>query len=178
MSGSVELVSDDAYQEMGEDSMIIDDEYCVPELLRPSHALDLLHVQVVEHFTRLLTELAGRAGASELDRGQSASMHASAWQQGGRMYTEWDATECLEYLGEKRRVRETRPRLGVFLSMPYKRRGARRGQDWSRRDWEIAIGALGEVGRAWDEAAVGESVEVLLPHLVAILAMRMRPTGI
>ena len=181
-SGSVKIVSEDADQEADDDSMMVDDDYYMPEILRPSHALDLLHVQVVEHFSRLLTELAGKAGAAELRQGSgsnvSGSMHAPAWKRGIRPYTEWDARECLEFLSDKRRVAETSPRLEAFLSLPYRRSGARRGQDWSRRDWEVAVGSLGTVGRVWDEAAVEESVEVLQPHVAAIFALQLRPTGI
>ena len=179
-SGTIKIVSEEADHEMGDDSMMIDDDYYMPEILRPSHALDLLHEQVVEHFSRLLTELAGKAGATELCRGEnvSASVHAPAWKLGSRVYTEWDAGECLEYLNDKRRVEGTSPRLEVFLSLPYRRRGARRGQDWSRRDWEVAVKSLDSVGRVWDEQAIRESVQVLQPHLAAVFALQLRPTGI
>ena len=180
MSGTVKLVSDStpARDDM---MMMIDDEYILPEILRPSHALDLLHIQVVEHFTRLLSELAGRAGAAELSSGKEnvvVSMHAPAWQQRTEPYAEWDASESLEYLGEKRRVRETSPRVDVFLSLPYQRRGARRGQDWSRRDWDVAVAGLRDVARVWDEPTIEESADVLVPHVAAIFALRLRPTGI
>lgn len=176
-------MSEEADQEMGDDSMMIDDDYFMPEILRPSHALDLLHEQVVEHFDRLLNELAGKAGAAELRQGSrgesvSASVHAPVWKLGSRVYTEWDAGECLEYLNDKRRVKETSPRLEVFLSLPYRRRGARRGQDWSRRDWEVAVKSLDSVGRVWDEQAIRESVQVLQPHLAGVFALHLRPTGI
>ncbi|KAF8621620.1 hypothetical protein AX15_007638 [Amanita polypyramis BW_CC] len=178
-SGSIKLVSDST-PVMDDDMMMIDDEYVMPEILRPSHALDLLHIQVVEHFTRLLSELAGRAGAVELGSGKEnmMSMHAPAWQQRKRPYTEWDAMESLEYLWEKRRTRETSTRLDVFLSLPYRRRGARRGQDWSRRDWDVAVQELRDVARDWDETTIEESVDVLVPHVAAIFALRLRPTGI
>jgi hypothetical protein len=183
MSGSIKLVSDDADQEVDDDGMMVDDDYYMPEILRPSHALDLLHVQVVEHFSRLLTELAGKAGAVELHQGRagetvSASVHAPAWKRGTRPYTEWDTAACLEYLGDKRRMGETSPGLDVFLSLPYRRGGARRGQDWSRRDWEVAVGSLESVGRVWGEAAIEESVQGLQPHMAAIFALQLRPTGI
>lgn len=163
--------------------MMVDDGYYMPEIIRPSHALDLLHVQVVEHFSRLLAELAGKAGAAELHQGNagetvSASVHAPAWKRGTRPYTEWDAAACLEYLGDKRPIQEMSPRLDAFLSLPYRRGGARRGQDWSRRDWEVAVGSLASVGRVWGEAAMEESVQVLQPHVTAIFALQLRPTGI
>jgi len=40
-----------------DEGMDIDDDSAVTELVRPSHALDLLHLQVIDHFSELLLEL-------------------------------------------------------------------------------------------------------------------------
>ncbi|PFH52817.1 hypothetical protein AMATHDRAFT_139261 [Amanita thiersii Skay4041] len=183
-SGLIRLVDESTTVDGNDDDkMMVDDDTSIgltPEILRPSHALDLLHTQVVEHFTRLLIELVGRVGGVELqkDKRMAASRHAPAWQRTDRPYTRWDAAECLEYLGDMRRAIQINPRLEVFLSLPYRTRGARRGQDWSRKDWFVAMEGLGEVGRIWDEETIVESLEMLSPHLSSIFALRLRPTGI
>ncbi|KAM6495792.1 PIN domain containing protein [Amanita muscaria] len=185
-SGSIKLVRDGATRtdEEDEDSMMVDDDSSVPEILWPSHALDLLHIQVMEHFTRLLVELAGKAGAAELFNKRregddvAASLHAPSWQRTGKHYMDWSAGECLDYLWAKRPMRGTSPGLDVFLSLPYTTRGARRGQDWSRRDWEVGLEGLKELARGWGDGGIEDSLEVLQPHLRQIFAMRLRPTGI
>lgn len=167
-----------------EDMMMVDEDASVPEILLPSHALDLLHIQVVDHFTTLLVELVGRVGSPEIhshdepDGGTSASRHAPQWQSHERHYSEWTSAECLGYLDSKKRVPTTSPRVDVFLSKPYTSRGARRGQDWSRRDWEIALRGLERIGDTWEEVSLGESLGVLDRHVLEIFAMKMRPTGI
>ncbi|KAG6911198.1 hypothetical protein DXG01_003065 [Tephrocybe rancida] len=165
-----------------EDMMMVDDDESVAELPQPSHALDLLHLQVIDHFTRLLIELVGRVGGSEIrgskDGGTSASRYAPRWQKQGKPYTEWSVDEIWEYLDERRKTRLTSPRVDIFLSKPYSSRGARRGQDWSRRDWDVALMGLARFGEAWEEDSIGESLGVLEPHVEGIFAMQMRPTGI
>lgn len=164
-----------------DDMMMVDDDASLPEILLPSHALDLLHIQVVDHFTRLLVELVGRVGGPEIHNrdeqdGTSASRYAPKWHK-REHHSEWTSTDCLEYLDSKRRVPATSPRVDVFLTNPYKSRGARRGQDWSRRDWEIALRGLERIGDIWEDGSLGESLGVLNPHVLEIFAMKMRPTG-
>ncbi|KAG5639263.1 hypothetical protein H0H81_004924 [Sphagnurus paluster] len=163
--------------------MMVDDDASVADVLQPSHALDLLHIQIIDHFTRLLIELVGRVGGVEIHRSQqtvegtSASRYAPQWQKQTRHYTEWTVAELLEYLDEKKRIAVTSPRVEVFLSKPYSSRGARRGQDWSRRDWEVALRGLGRIGNAWEEVSIGESLRVLDSHVEGIFVTKMRPTG-
>lgn len=118
--------------------MDIDDDSSAmaPEIVLPSHALDLLHIQAVEHFTRLLVELVGRVGKfADIRRGQQPaegamrSIHAPQIPE--KHHSHWDAPECLGYLDTKKRLPKSYPRLDVFLAFPYTRRGARRGQNWS-----------------------------------------------
>jgi hypothetical protein len=162
-----------------DDSMDIDDNDSSPDLLHPSHALDLLHIQVVEHFKRLLVDLIGRVGGPEIHENQSGtslSRYAPSWTQ--KNYLQYSATDCLNYLETKQSLKPSRPRLDVFLSKPYTCPGARRGQDWSRKDWYIALTALGGVGDAWGENSIRESLQGLEVHLESVLAQPMRPTGI
>lgn len=156
-----------------DDSMDVDDEYTASpdEILLPSHALDLLHMQVVEHFTRLLVELVGRI-RDQGGRGTSSSRHAPKDFQG------WGAAECLGYLHkQKPPPRSSSPRVEVFLALPYSR-GARRGQDWSRKDWEIALEALAKTGDMWQDGYIRESIVSLKPIINDVFCTRMRPTGV
>jgi hypothetical protein len=172
-----------AVQVIDDDGMDIDDDASLPEILQPSHALDLLHIQVIDHFTRLLVELVGRVGGPEIHQepdlkgGVSTSRYAPQWQNLKR-YSEWSGQECVEYLTAKKWVAPTSPRVDIFLSKPYSCRGARRGQDWSRKDWEVALGALSQISHVWADVSIRESLEVLNPHLKGVFATRMRPTGI
>ncbi|RDB22560.1 Transcriptional protein swt1 [Hypsizygus marmoreus] len=169
---------------MDDDMMMVDDDHSMSEVLDPSHALDLLHIQVIEHFTRLFVELVARVGGPEIhargktDDGTAASRYAPRWQSNRRHYSEWTISDILEYLNDKKPVPVTSPRVDVFLSKPYSERGARRGQDWARRDWEVALGGLAKIGDAWEEPSIRESLRVLDRHVEGIFATKMRPTGI
>jgi hypothetical protein len=158
-----------------------DDSSSATEVLLPSHALDLLHVQVIEHFTRLLVELVGRVGddlkQKQIEGGTNRSRYAPQLPQ--TQYSQWDAPQCLEYLHAKRpSPRSDRPQVEIFLALPYTRRGARRGQDWSRRDWEVALDTLANIGDLWQEGYIRESRNGLKPIMEGVFGMRMRPTGI
>ncbi|KAG6856339.1 hypothetical protein H0H87_005457 [Tephrocybe sp. NHM501043] len=164
-----------------EDTMMVDDDESVAEQPQPSHALDLLHLQVIDHFTRLLIELVGRVGGPEIHSsrdGTSASRYAPQWQKQRKSYTEWAVVDVWEYLEERKKTRLTSPRVDVFLSKPYTCRGARRGQDWSRRDWDVALMGLARFAELWEEDSIRESLGVLEPHVEGVFAMQMRPTGI
>lgn len=162
-----------------DDSMDVDDEYPASpaEILLPSHALDLLHVQVIDHFTILLVELVGRVWDAIMKQnlnagGTSCSIHSQ------RDYRGWSASQCIEFLHVEKPLRRSfSPRPEVFLSLPYSR-GARRGQDWSRKDWEIALDALAETGDLWREGPIRDSIACLKPIVEDVFCRRMRPTGI
>lgn len=159
-----------------EDSMDIDD-VGVSEQLLPSHALDLLHVQVVDHFLRLLIELVKRVQAEDgLVASQQVSIHAPKHYSDAKI-SEWDALNCLEYLNGRKPVPPTSPRADLFLRKPYAK-GARRGQDWSRKDWEVALGSLAKTGDIWRDMSIRESLGVLRTHMDNIFAQKLRPTGI
>ena len=164
------------------DGMDVDDDDPAPVDLFPSHALDLLHLQVLEHFTTLLLELVARVAGPEVlrktaDNGASASKYAPTWAK--KHYLNWSARDCLEYLDTKKPLNQSSPRLDLFLTYPYASgAGARRGQEWSRKDWAVALGALKALGDMWQEKSFEESLALLLPHLEAIFEAPMRPTGI
>lgn len=155
---------------------IDDDDLMTSEVLQPSHALDLLHLQVIDHFSRLLVELVGRVGGEEVRQTSEAEANTSQHAPRRRHYTEWSSADCLEYLNKHRPVKLSSPRPEVFLSKPYSHFGARRGQDWSRKDWEVGLGSLKETGTAWGDVSIGESLTVLEPHLNGIFWMKLRPT--
>ena len=143
-----------------DESMNVDDDGRTSEVLQPSHALDLLHLQIIDHFSRLLVELVGRVGGEEVRQTSKTEDEANTSQHAPRRryYTEWSLADCLEYLNKHRPVKVTSPRAEVFLSKPYSHLGARRGQDWSRKDWEVGLGNLKETGIAWGDLSDRKSV--------------------
>lgn len=172
-----------------DDSMDVDDDpefsASSDEILLPSHALDLLHIQVIEHFTRLLLELVGRVGGitsikqNQVEGGANSSMHALRSPSLPKEWKKWGAPECIHYLNKKNSLPQScHPRVEIFLALPYTCRGARRGQDWSRKDWEIALDALARTGDLWQEGYIRESLACLKPIVNDVFCRRMRPTGI
>ncbi|KAJ7507935.1 PIN domain-containing protein [Mycena galericulata] len=159
-----------------DDSMDVDEEV---QKLTPEQAMDLLHVQVIDHFTRLLVALVGRVGGTALedwhpdssDGGVSASRHAPRWKTGDKPYTDWTAAECLEYLDRRIPVKRTYPRLEVFLSKPYAP-GTRCGREWPYEAWSTALDALKQVGDAWDEPSIQQDLEELARHREAVFGVR------
>lgn len=160
--------------EVDEDIMMVDDD-AAESVLQPNHALDLLHLQVIDHFTRLLVDLIGRVRGFNMDRsGLAESLHAPRHQT--RNVTEWNAADCLEYLNGQRAVKAVTPQAGLFLSKPYTTRGARRGQDWSRKDWQVALESLAETSGAWEDVSIRESLFFLGHHVNEIFLLKLRPT--
>ncbi|KAG2141799.1 PIN domain-containing protein [Suillus bovinus] len=166
--------------EPDDDGMDIDDDASsVPRLLHPSHSLDLLHLQVIDYFTGLLLELVARvAGPAVRSFGYSDSVSKHAPSYSKKKFASWGAVECLDYLGAKKRLPRTSPRVETFMTRAYEGVGARRGQDWSRRDWEMALEGLREIGDDWQEGSIRESVSAARLHMSRVFAMPMRPTGL
>ncbi|KAG2056323.1 hypothetical protein BDR06DRAFT_952798 [Suillus hirtellus] len=166
--------------EPDDDVMDVDDDVSsVPQLLQPSHSLDLLHVQVIDYFTGLLLELVARVAGPDVRSfgcSNTASKHAPSYSR--KDFATWGAVDCLDYLGAKKRLPRTSPRVDTFMTRPYEGVGARRGQDWSRRDWETALKGLGEIGDDWQEGSIRESVPAAQLHISRVFAMPMRPTGL
>jgi len=141
----------------------------------PQHPLNLLHEAVTDHFTRLLIELVGRVGGEEVCVETSAEEAANLSQHAPRRrhYSRWTAGECLEYLNGRKNIKPRQPPAERFLlkvdrkkAVPY----ARRGWEWTRRDWEIALANLEETAHKWGDASIPESVHHLQPHLAAAFA--------
>ncbi|KAK7695923.1 hypothetical protein QCA50_000562 [Cerrena zonata] len=162
-----------------DEAMDIDDDASKTQRLEdfePSHALDALHLQIIEHFTAVLKEVTERVRlAAKDDLTPTTSMHAPSYRR--KLFYLWDVGDCLDYLDSKKRLRKKNPPLQVFLLRRNQNRGWRRGQDWSRQDWRIALQALEEIGQLFDEGVVLESLESLNPHVEFIFAQPMRPTG-
>ncbi|KAG6336856.1 hypothetical protein ID866_2252 [Astraeus odoratus] len=163
-----------------DDGMDVDDDSAVAQTLRPSHALDLLHLQVVEYFTQLLLDLVavvGREDVQMFGNGDVGSRHAPPYSRKQVMF--WTASDCLEYLDSKKRCPKSSPRTDAFLMKPYEGRGARRGQDWSRRDWEVVLKTLAAIGEQWDAGStIRDSIPAVEFHVSRIFSMPMRPTGL
>ena len=147
------------------DRMNIDIEHSTEWI--PSHVLDDLHLQLVDHFTTLLKELVERIDP-EIARsaGKSASslsMHAGVLT---KPFETWTAADCLERLAVLRKLPGSRAlRLESFMSKPHCKdanaRGRRRGQDWTRVQWDDAMQMLDRVGKSFEDQAIGESVDLL-----------------
>lgn len=166
-----------------DDGMDIDDDYAdmthveVVEEFVPSHALDSLHLQVIDHFTVVLKDTALRIRTAAGDVGApSLSQYAPGWRR--KHFAGWSVGDCLEYLNSKKPLRATNPALRVFLLRRNEDRGWRRGQDWSRQDWMNCLGALHEIGMKFEDELVLKSLAALSVHVEDIFKTPMRPTGI
>jgi hypothetical protein len=160
------------------EKMRIDVDTTVTEWI-PSHALDDLHFQLVDHFTILLKELVLRIRPSVINSGEgNVSIHAAGHMS--KRFGNWTAADCVELLTQIHRMKTTAPKLEAFLSRPHCRdinaRGSRRGQDWTKRQWEIGIAALEELGRIFRDQAISDSVEVLRIAVEDTFKLQLRPT--
>jgi hypothetical protein len=143
----------------------------------PSHALDALHLQIIDHFTITLTELTHRVRQqSGEDYPPSGSQYAPAYRR--KTFSSWTVSDCLEYLETKKVLRPSQPPLRTFLLRRNEDREWRRGQDWPRQAWMNAIQALEDLGRAFDDDLVLLSVRELWPHVYEIFNTPLRPTGL
>ncbi|KAF7292425.1 PINc domain-containing protein [Mycena chlorophos] len=154
----MDCLEDEESDEMG---MEVDDD----RKLSYAQASDLLHLQVIDHFTRLLVALVARIGGPELedpsgaDGGITASRHAPRWKNSRKPSHQWTAVECLDYLDFRQPRRQTNPRLELFLSPPYSTSGARTGREWSFEAWRTALDALKALGESWREPAIVADVD-------------------
>ncbi|KAJ7228543.1 hypothetical protein GGX14DRAFT_538736 [Mycena pura] len=149
-----------------DDGMDVDED----ERLTIPQAMDLLHVQVIDHFTRLLVALVGRVGVEDpgcSDGGVTSSQHAPKWKTSDKPYQDWNAADCIAYLDSKIRVKRTAPRLEVFLSKPYSP-GSRCGREWSYDAWSTALEALRQIGEDWNEPSITEDLDGLARHRQAV----------
>jgi hypothetical protein len=160
------------------DAMEVDEEP-----IRPSHPLDVLHLEVVEHFSGLLLAVVDRVGGPEVPwhgpPSGRVSQHAPTWAKVG--FAEWTPRECVRYLGRKEGLQASPSeakldKLENFLIYPNKR-GGRKGQDWTRSDWESCVVTLEDIGRNWEDEELRESSQVLKRFTKEMFLLRMRPTG-
>ena len=158
------------------DAMEVDEEPA-----RPSHPLDVLHLEVVEHFSGLLLAVVDRVGGPEVPwhgpESGRVSQHAPTWAKVA--FAEWTPRESVRYLGHKGGMQTSEAkldRLENFLMYP-DMRGGRKGQDWTRKDWESCVDTLEEIGRGWDDGELRESSGVLKRFAQGTFLLRMRPTG-
>ncbi|KAF9569306.1 hypothetical protein CPC08DRAFT_623611, partial [Agrocybe pediades] len=141
------------------------------------HPINMLHVAVIDHFSRLLTELVGRVGGDEVSGTDlNASQHAPQTQRRRKHYTQWSVAECVEYLTEKRKVKLVNPRPEVFLLKAYTRgvAGSRPGKDWSRQDWRMAMANLKAISDAWNDISMTESLLQLEQHVDNVFSVPLR----
>jgi hypothetical protein len=135
---------------------------------------------VIEHFSILLRDLVRRVGDPVDLLGPtgaiSRSRYAPGWSK--RHFLEWSAPDYLEYLLSKRPLPgpPSHPQLTVFFMLPYSGPGSRRGQDWSRQDWEVAQRDLARIGELWADGALMETRAVLQYHVGRIFSLPLRPT--
>ena len=171
-----------------DDSMDVDDEYTTtngPEVFVPSHALDALHWQAIDHFKLVFRNLADKLRNANGHGGPPVPSAHAPWFRRLALQ-EWTVENCLEYFNgylqsqNQARLQETSPPIAVFLLRSQEnlhgRRG-RRGQDWSRQDWVNVAAGLQEVGRRMQDAATYGSAREFKSEVDLVFLTPMRPTG-
>jgi hypothetical protein len=166
----------DAMEDGDFDMMVLDDDQD-DSTWTSQHPLNLLHEAVIDHFSRLLIELVGRVGGQEVRQETSAeeAVHLSQHAPRRRHYSQWSVAECIEYLNHGKSINPRNPRAERFLVKVNTKKSvayARRGWEWSRRDWEIALGNLRETAVAWGDVSIPESLYHLQPHIDAAYAYK------
>ncbi|KAH8105908.1 PIN domain-containing protein [Cristinia sonorae] len=171
-----------------EDRMDVYEEYLTQsaaEDFTPSHALDALHWQVIDHFSSLFKNLADRLRTANGHGGPPVVSAHAPWFRRIRV-EEWTVEQCLDYfkyhVEQKRlpRLRDTTPPIAVFLLRSQEKlhgRRGRRGQDWSRQDWVNVAGGMKEIGERVGDGALYQSVLGLLCEMDLVFHSAMRPTG-
>lgn len=151
------------------------------EPIRPSHPLDALHLEVIEHFSQLLLRVVDRVGGPEVPRqgpqSGRVSQHAPSWAKIG--FAEWTPRESVRYLGRREGLQASGAELDKLENflMYADERGGRRGQDWTRSDWLGSVCTLTALGNGWEDDELHESAEVLERFVRDAFLARMRPTG-
>ncbi len=164
----------------GDDMMDIDDDNSSAassvEDYVPSHALDALHLQIIDHFLLVLKELAYRARQEARDAAPpTQSQYAPRYRR--KEFHSWDVGDCLDYLGSMKPHKDSQPSLSTFLLRRNEDRGWRRGQDWPRQAWDNVLEALEAVGTQFQDGVVLASLAELKPHVKDVFATPLRPTG-
>ncbi|KAH9938217.1 uncharacterized protein B0H18DRAFT_966123 [Fomitopsis serialis] len=149
-----------------DDRMEVDDEPV--EKFIPSHPIDALHLQVIDHFTLLLKDLAHRVRTDAGDvTPRNRSQHEPGYRQ--KDVSMWTVGDCLDYLGTKKPLRPSDP--------PLRCDGTRRGQEWSHQAWKNITVALEDIGNKFEDGAVLGSVESFRQEKDHVFELPLRPTG-
>lgn len=166
-----------------EDAMDLDEAPKVrDDWIQPTHALDILHLNVINHFEYLLQMLVDRAAGPNHSIGRDTG---SRWQDEGekRPLSQWLAADCIRWLQRKQSSafpggKYDVDRLCNFLSR-WHTKGAkgRSGQKWSRGDWDQILALLGQLAKTWEDEAIQESLMILYPEWMYIFSLPMSPTG-
>ncbi|KAL1675530.1 PIN domain-containing protein, partial [Schizophyllum commune] len=165
-----------------EDAMDMDEPMKEPDdWILPKHALDILHLNVVNHFEYLLQMLVQRAAGPNHSIGKdTGSRYQPEWEK--KPIAQWVAPDCIEFLQKQRRTEfpsgsTDERRLCRFLSREHTRgAGGRRGAMWSRADWDQNLALLERLAQTWEDEAIQESLVILYPEWVYIFSLRMTPT--
>ncbi|KIP12905.1 hypothetical protein PHLGIDRAFT_61049, partial [Phlebiopsis gigantea 11061_1 CR5-6] len=165
----------------GGDGMDIDDDDAgagpVIESWVPSHALDGLHLQVIDHFSSVLKQLADRVRHEAGDAGPPArSQYAPEYRR--KAFAAWTVRDCMTYLGTKKTIKEGQPPLQTFLLRRNEDRGWRRGQDWPHQAWLNCLDVLTDIAIAFEDNLLFSSLHDLSWQVDDVFNMPMRPTGI
>ncbi|KAJ4478247.1 PIN domain-containing protein [Lentinula aciculospora] len=145
--------------------------------LYQNDACNLLHSQVIDTFVALLRELVA-SDQRDLQRkareGAAASIHAPSVSRSTHALkrdlkaSDMTLEEILDYVAYPPSCRplmlqKGNPSLSSFLSKPYQAyTGWRKGKDWARQDWVIALRKLRDIGKAWGKK--GEDIVNILEY--------------
>jgi hypothetical protein len=149
----------------------------------PSHALDVLHREIVLYFTQLLREAAHRLDQqyiAERQYSDSGSIHSRRRPpDADSILASWSADRCIEFIkdqtGDKTGIS---PKVRQFLAKDRSpRSGWRRGQDWSRSDWIFCFDALKTFAEKIQYHPLLLSLEAARPHVEGVFTLKLRPTG-
>lgn len=160
---------------------------------RPSHILDVLHYDIVDHFTNRLRDAVLRVSprlASVIDSsrskiGSETSQHSIENQS----VSTWSAAECIQHLIQKipaskipnqaRNIINSSSgtrRLIVFLADPYDGTPqARRGQEWPRQEWVDCLGVLALLAVILEDQAIQIDMCYLWTYVQDAFGQQMVP---
>lgn len=153
-----------------------------PAQYSSSDLLNMLHVQIIDHFTERLRELVKRVGGNEIPVDKIfTSMHAPSWQK--KLLQEWSAQECIDYLKQSKKKKGEMPLVGKllgFFQKPYQKYDGvvgRTGQEWPRVRWTECEDTLEKIGECFEDQSMLTSVQSLRLYSEEIWLRRQRPAG-
>lgn len=145
-------------------------------------AINILHGEVIDYFSRLLVDLVGKVGGEEVRKHDPEDKSMSQYAVRRRHFSMWSTAECIEWLIRKARdprreggpvvIRQDNPRLELFLLKHYKGvTGSKTGKDWSRQGWRVALNNLRQISNAWGDESIAESLAGLEPYVDHVFEM-------